>query len=227
MNTTKTEKIVAYYRVSTKKQGAKGLGMNVQEREVKEYAAKNNLDLVASFVEVESGKKGDRLELANAIECAKSNNAKLVIAKLDRLSRNVSFIFTLKESGVRFKALDLPDMNTLTIGIFASMAQHERELISKRTKKALAEKKAQGFQLGNNNLTSEGVLKSAKVRREKALDNPNNKRAYALIRALRTQGNTYQSIADELNREGYRSSKGNKFSSKTVNKLYKMFREVD
>ena len=126
---------VAYYRVSTKRQGESGLGLEAQKQAVNLYA-KTNGCILKEFTEVESGKKDNRPQLDMAIKECKQRNATLLIAKLDRLSRNVSFLFTLKQS-INFVCLDLPDLNTLTLGIFATMAQHERGLISKRTKSAL------------------------------------------------------------------------------------------
>lgn len=132
-------KYVAYYRVSTKAQGSSGLGLEAQRASVAGFVkgSDRRAVIVAEFTEVESGKKDKRMELMAAIERAKREGAVLVIAKLDRLSRNASFIFTLRDSRVNFLCVDMPDANTLTIGIFATLAQHERELISQRTKAAL------------------------------------------------------------------------------------------
>ena len=128
---TSNSKYVAYYRVSTKAQGDSGLGLEGQRSAVFNFVKGT---IVAEFTEVESGKNNQRAQLSAAIDRAKKENAVLVIAKLDRLSRNASFIFTLRDSGVNFQCVDMPDANTLTIGIFATLAQHERELISSRTK---------------------------------------------------------------------------------------------
>ncbi|WP_229370339.1 recombinase family protein [Fibrivirga algicola] len=121
---------VAYYRVSTKQQGDSGLGLAAQQTAVASFVRG---PIVAEFTVVELGKNNGRVQLAQAIERAKREGAVLVIAKLDRLSRNASFILTLRDSGVNFQCVDLTDANTLTIGIFATLAQHERELISSRT----------------------------------------------------------------------------------------------
>lgn len=142
---------IAYYRVSTRVQGESGLGLDGQRMAVTNFVRG---PVVAEFTEVESGKNNQRVQLAAAIDWAKREGAVLVIAKLDRLSRNASFIFTLSDSGVNFQCVDMPDANTLTIGIFATLAQHERELISSRTKSALQAKIAQGATLGKpENLT--------------------------------------------------------------------------
>ena len=139
---------VAYYRVSTKQQGQSGLGLEAQRTQVMSFLG-GQAPLVREFIEVESGKRNSRPQLLEALAFAKLNKARLVIAKLDRLSRNAGFIFALKDSGVDFVCADMPDANTLTIGIFATLAQHERELIGERTRKALAIKKQQGFVLGS------------------------------------------------------------------------------
>ena len=133
---------VAYYRVSTQRQGESGLGLDSQRETVRAFLHGNAQNLLAEFTEVESGKKDTRKELAKAIAKAKELGARLIIAKLDRLSRNASFIFQLRDSEVDFVCCDMPEANTLTIGIMAVMAQHEREVISTRTKEALKAKKA-------------------------------------------------------------------------------------
>ena len=131
-------KAVAYYRVSTIGQGRSGLGLDAQRRAVDELAAQRHLHLLEQFTEVESGKRNDRPELAAALSHAKLTGSVLVIAKLDRLSRNAAFLLALRDSGVRFLAADIPDANDLTIGVLAVIAQAEREAISRRTKDALA-----------------------------------------------------------------------------------------
>ena len=213
---------VAYYRVSTQKQGASGLGLQAQQTTVKNYIGENNL--VAEFTEIESGKNDKRIELQKAIEHAKANNAVLIIAKLDRLSRNASFIFTLRDSGVNFTCCDIPDANTMTIGIFALLAQQEREMISDRTKKALAAKKANGAILGTPaNLSNTDRAAGNAAYHAKAIQNENNRRAFSLIEVLRTQGMSYRAIADKLNGAGYKSSKGGKFFAATVKQVETLF----
>jgi len=129
---------VAYLRVSTAAQGRSGLGLEAQRSAVAALAQARGLVIAEEFVEVESGKLDDRAELAAALDQAKLTGAVLVIAKLDRLSRNAAFLLTLRDSGVRFLAADMPDANDLTIGIMAVIAQAERETISRRTTEALA-----------------------------------------------------------------------------------------
>jgi DNA invertase Pin-like site-specific DNA recombinase len=144
-------RIVAYQRVSTIKQGHSGLGLEAQTTAVAAHAVRVGGTITASFVEVKSGKANDRPKLAQALHLAKVTGAKLLIAKLDRLSRNAAFLLTLRDSGVKFVAADMPDANDLTIGIMALVAQQERETISRRTKEALAAAKARGRRLGNPN----------------------------------------------------------------------------
>ncbi len=130
-------KIVAYRRVSTTKQGQSGLGLEAQEQAIAQYAASRDGRVTATFTEVESGKNNARPELEKALHLAKVTGATLVIAKLDRLSRNAAFLLTLRDSGVKFVAADMPDANDLTVGIMALVAQQEREAISRRTTEAL------------------------------------------------------------------------------------------
>ena len=140
-------KFVPYYRVSTAKQGRSGLGLEAQQASVQAYLKDGQI--VAEYIEVETGKRNDRPELAQAIEHARREGATLIIAKLDRLARSVAFIFALRDSGVKFIACDMPEANTLTIGLLAALAQHERELISERTTAALRAKKSEVLRLGN------------------------------------------------------------------------------
>jgi DNA invertase Pin-like site-specific DNA recombinase len=140
-------KFIAYFRVSTDRQGKSGLGLEAQREAVLNYLNGGSWTMVAEFTEVESGKHADRPQLAAALAACKKRKAKLVIAKLDRLSRNLAFIATLMDSGVEFVAVDNPHANKLTIHILAAVAQHEREMIAQRTREALAAAKARGVKL--------------------------------------------------------------------------------
>jgi DNA invertase Pin-like site-specific DNA recombinase len=144
-------KLVAYERVSTARQGKSGLGLEAQRKAIEDYAATKGGTILARFTEVESGRKNDRPELEKALQLARITGATLVIAKLDRLSRNAAFLLTLRDAGVSFVACDMPEANDLTVGIMALVAQQEREAISRRTKEALAAAKARGVKLGNPN----------------------------------------------------------------------------
>jgi DNA invertase Pin-like site-specific DNA recombinase len=143
-------KFIAYFRVSTDRQGKSGLGLEAQREAVLNYLNGGSWTMVAEFTEVESGKHADRPQLAAALAACKKQKAKLVIAKLNRLSRNLAFIATLMDSGVEFIAVDNPHANKLTIHIL--LAQHEREMIAQRTREALAAAKARGVRLGNPRL---------------------------------------------------------------------------
>lgn len=144
--------LIAYYRVSTDKQGRSGLGLEAQKSAVQQYAASGGHRIVAEHVEVESGKRSDnRPQLAAALAACRLHRATLCIAKLDRLSRQLSFVANLMESGTDFVAVDNPTANRLTIHLLAAIAEHEREMISQRTKAALAAAKARGVRLGNPN----------------------------------------------------------------------------
>jgi DNA invertase Pin-like site-specific DNA recombinase len=209
---------VAYYRVSTQKQGISGLGLEAQKAAVAAFAKEASIS--AEYVEVESGKKNERVQLAAAIADAKIQGATLLIAKLDRLSRNAGFIFKLKDSGVKFVCADMPDANTLTVGIFAVMAQHERETIAKRTKDALAAKKARGEQLGNaGNFTAEGRAKGQATRQANAQTNKANVQAAELISLYHANRKSLREIAAALNGKGFTTRRGCQFTAAAVQRL--------
>lgn len=211
---------VAYYRVSTQKQGQSGLGLEAQRGAVIQFV-RDPGQIIKEFTEIESGKNNNRQQLTAAIAFAKQNKATLIIAKLDRLSRNASFIFTLRDSGVDFMCADMPDANTLTVGIFAVLAQHERELISSRTKAALTAKRNQGHKLGSpNNLTSEAREKGLAVRQTNAKENLANRQAIKIIVSDRKEGKTYDQITYELNELGYRTRRGKLYNKGTVKRLF-------
>ena len=147
-------KFVSYLRVSTDRQGRSGLGLEAQRKAVADYLNGGNWELIAEFVEVETGKRDDRPKLREALHRAKVTGATLVIAKLDRLSRNLAFIAALQDSGAKFVAADMPEANETMIQFMAVIAQHERKMISTRTKAALAAARARGKRLGNPNLVA-------------------------------------------------------------------------
>ncbi|MEM6272810.1 MAG: recombinase family protein [Bacteroidota bacterium] len=211
---------IAYYRVSTTKQGESGLGLEAQKKCVEDLVMSRSGAILASFTDIETGKKNDRPELLKAIRTAKEEKAVLVIAKLDRLARNAAFILQLRDSGVEFVACDIPEANSLTIGIMAILAQQEREMISARTKAALAAKKARGEKLGKpENFTPAGRRKGGEAMKAKAAANLNNRRATGYANALRDQGLSLQAIADRLNAEGYETARGKAFKRTTVMRL--------
>ncbi len=207
--------IIGYVRVSTAGQGASGLGLEAQQAAIDGYAAQHGAIVARLYVEVESGRKADRPELANALAHAKRSRATLVVAKLDRLGRNVAFLSALMEAKVDFVAVDNPAANKLTLHILAAVAEAEAEAISARTKAALQAYKARGGKLGGQlkqcrNLTAEarerGARAASEVRRAKA------DAAYAdlapIVRELRGKGMTQVAIADELNRQGHTTRRG-------------------
>ena len=211
------KRYVAYYRVSTTKQGQSGLGLAGQ-KECIEYSTSDG-EIVQEFTEIESGNKANRPELSKAIALCKKTGAVLIIAKLDRLARNVSFIFSLRDAGVDFKACDLPDFNTLTLGVFASFAQYERERIAERTSIALKKRRERVGEWRVSNLDDNARAKAWKANTDKARNNENNKRAGALVVELRKANRSLQSIADALNENGYTTSKGCEFSRMQVSRL--------
>lgn len=212
--------VVAYYRVSTSKQGSSGLGIEAQRATVADYAQRAGAQVVAEFTEIESGKRNDRQELANAIEAAKNQNCTLVIAKLDRLARNAGFIFALRDAGIQFVACDIPEANTLTVGIFAVMAQHEAELISTRTRAALQAKKARGAKLGTpKNLTAAARAKGRAAHSRNAANNPNTKTARGYAVLLRNSGASLRQMAQTLNAEGFKTPRGGQFSAVQVARI--------
>src|SRR5580704_2401922 len=160
-------RFVAYYRVSTEQQDRSGLGLEAQQKAVTDYLNGGNWSVIAEFTEVETGKRNDRPQLEHALASCRRQKAKLVIAKLDRLSRNLAFIATLMDSGAEFVAVDNPHANKLTIHILAAVAQHEREIISARTSAALKAAKARGKRLGNPRL-SEARRHATAARKESA-----------------------------------------------------------
>lgn len=219
---------VVYTRVSTQKQAASRLGIEAQEASVAQWIKSNpGSEVIATFTEIESGKRDNRPELIQAINLCRKENATLLIAKLDRLSRNASFIFQVRDAGIQIQAVDLPELSTLTLGIFASLAQFERETIASRTKVALQAKKERGFNLGMpQNLSDNKQIaeaNSAATRREQALSNKNNRLAARRIKELREMDKTWAEIARELTRSEYRtSSDKSNWSSIQVQRLYKL-----
>ncbi len=200
-------KLVAYLRVSTARQGQSGLGLEAQAASIKAYVASVGGRVVETFTEIESGKTSNRPELAKALHLARVTGATLVIAKLDRLSRNAAFLLTLRDSGVRFVAADMPDANELTVGVMALIAQHEREAIAKRTKEALQAAKARGKVLGNPN-GAEALRRARKgngagVRAAVANADMHAKNLAPVILAMRSEGiATLGGLASALNQRG-------------------------
>lgn len=226
-------KFVAYYRVSTAKQGASGLGLEAQKAAVQQYLNGGSWELVGEFEEVESGKRSDRPALAQAMERCSLTGARLLIAKLDRLSRNVHFLTGLQERGVDFVACDMPDAHRVTVGIMAVLAQEEREAISSRTKAALGSIKAR-LEAG------EGHVSKRSGKTITRLGNPNGlsvsrpdlgtaaKIAKAdefaakvgpTIRELRAQDLSMAAVADRLNQMRVETPRGKSWTPMGVKRV--------
>lgn len=229
MNAT-AKKIVAYYRVSTSKQGDSGLGLEGQEAAVTAYAAMTGGRILKRYTEVESGKRKDRPELAKALGHAKRAGATLVIAKLDRLARNVAFVANLMESGVDFVACDQPFANRLTIHILAAVAEDEAKRISDRTKAALAAYKARGGVLGAARPNHPGLTEAARRKGRAVAAKAVSEAAagaYAdlapMMRELRADGLSARAIAERLNAEGHTTRRGKPWSHVQVMRVLARF----
>ncbi|QPK64007.1 recombinase family protein [Methylomonas sp. LL1] len=207
-----TGKFIAYYRVSTQKQGQSGLGLEAQQQAVMSYLNGGQWDLAQEFTEVETGKGSDamnkRPQLKAAIDAAKKQKATLIIAKLDRLARNVHFVSGLMESKVRFVACDMPEANELTIHIMAAFAEHEAKRISQRTKDALAIAKTRGVVLGAAGAAN---LKPNIEQRQQAADEFANK-LKGIIEGMKGLGLSQRAMCDELNQLGIKTARGGAWS---------------
>jgi len=214
----KTVKYVAYYRVSTQKQGASGLGLEAQHKMISDFMNYNNGELVAEFTEIESGKRSDRPQLAAAMKYADLVGGKLLVGKLDRLSRDLHFITSLQKSKVEFAVCDLPGCDSFTIHIYGALAQREREMISSRTKAGLQAAKARGVILGTNNLKPE-LVKEASDKGNKVIKQQAEAfadKVISIVSALRAQGKSLQFIADELSRLGVQTARGGAWTATAV-----------
>lgn len=223
----KETKYVAYLRVSTQKQGYSGLGLEAQKEIIQSYL--KDTQPIAEYIEVESGRKTDkgRPQLRAALSHCRKDGATLVVAKLDRLARNVSFLSSLLENDVEIIFCDFPQANKMVLHILAAISQYEAELIATRTRQALAAKKARGFTLGNPehlmDKHNEAISNSNRTNREKAKSNPNNKRAVAMLKILVERGYSLRQMSDTLNDEGFTTSRGCKFRPSTVSILIRRY----
>ena len=214
MNLHRMTKAVAYLRVSTDKQGKSGLGLEAQREAVARYIAANGLDLIGEYIEVETGKGSNALskrpELVAALAAAKREKAGLIIAKLDRLARNVHFISGLMETGVEFAVADMPNADRFQLHLFAALAEKEAEVISQRTKAALAAAKERGTELGRN-----GKVLAAKNKAD-AMDRLEPIAADLL--ALKAQGLSMRKMIAALNDRGITSPAGGKWHLASLHK---------
>lgn len=201
---------IAYYRVSTDRQGASGLGLDAQRQAVAGFVGTGQL--VAEFTEIESGRRHtNRPQLLAALAECRKRRAVLLIARLDRLARNVAFISALMENGTDFIACDMPTATRLTIHILAAVAEHEREMISKRTKAALVEAKRRGTKLGNPRIEQAQAL--ARTAAHATRPAPE---VAALMQGWRRQQWTLRRIAGELNRLNIRPARGRQWYASSV-----------
>ncbi len=209
---------VAYYRVSTQKQGKSGLGLDAQRKMVSDFIASNGGELVAEYTEVESGKLNIRPELIAAMKQADLVGGKLLVGKLDRLSRDLHFITNLQKSKVDFVVCDLPGCDSFTINIYGALAQREREMISARTKAGLQAAIARGVKLGTNNLPPEMVqeasAKGVAIIKQNA-DNFASKVA-TVIEGMLSQDKSLRAIARELDSLGVQTARGGKWTPTAV-----------
>ncbi|KXV25649.1 MULTISPECIES: recombinase family protein [Gluconobacter] len=217
--TTTAPLFISYFRVSTARQGASGLGIEAQQRAVAIHVAQTGGRELASFTEIESGKNNERPQLVEAMTRCRLTGAVLLIAKLDRLSRDAHFLLGLEKAGIDFIAADMPNANRLTVGIMALVAQQEREAISARTKAALAEAKARGQKLGgyrpgagkvDYRLSIEARQKAAEAFR--ASIGP-------MVAGLREEGMSLRQIAERMTEQGIKTSKGGTWTAATVSRI--------
>jgi DNA invertase Pin-like site-specific DNA recombinase len=216
-------RFVAYYRVSTERQGRSGLGLEAQQAAVRGFLDGGHWQLVAEYTEVESGRRNDRPELSAALAACRVHRATLVIARIDRLSRNAAFLMSLQDAGVKFVCVDMPDANETTVGLMAVMAQHVRKTISESTRAALAAAKARGVRLGTPaNLSPQargagsaaGVAARRRAAAQRAAD------LAPTLAALRAAGaRTLRGLADRLNQQGVPAPRGGKWTAAQVRRL--------
>ena len=215
---------VAYYRVSTQEQGRSGLGLEAQQDIVRRFAGQGKI--IQEFREIESGRNTARPVLKQAIAVAKSHEATLLIAKVDRLARNAAFVLALRDSGISFVCCDVPDMNPLSLSLLAVLAENEAATIRQRIRDALAAKRRRGEMLGNpKNLTADGRKLGPLKRKDIAKGNPRNQRAYALASELRANGLSYKKIADRLNESGFESPANKRFYASSARNLFLLYQK--
>ena len=213
---------VSYLRVSTGKQERSGLGLEAQRKSVTDFLNGGSWSLIKELVETESGKRNDRPELEKALALCRVHNATLLIAKLDRLSRDAHFLLSLTKAGVRFVAADMPHADAFTVGVMAMVAQKEREAISTRTKEALAAAKARGTKLGGDRgnlplVAIQGAKASALARRASAQSRAND--LMPVILPLRSAGKSLAQIATELNNQNISTPRGGKWQPTQIARL--------
>ena len=213
---------VAYYRVSTQRQGDTGYGLDAQKRKVPEHLNGGKWKLLQEFTEIESGRNNRRVQFKEALKLCKKTGAKLVVAKLDRLSRNLLFLVTLMESGVEFECCDMPDANKLTLHVLGAVAENESTRVRERTKLALAEAKIRGVQLGNphTDIRLKAGRKGNRVQRNEANDFA--KEILPLIDGIKASGlASLKDISQALNARGVTTQRGGVWHPSTVSNILK------
>jgi DNA invertase Pin-like site-specific DNA recombinase len=209
---------VAYHRVSTKRQGASGLGLEAQERGIAAYLNQVRGTLLGAFTEVETGKRSDRPQLRKALALARKRKATLIVAKLDRLARNLHFVSSLLEAGVEFKAADFPDASRIMIQILAAIAEYEAKLISDRTKAGLESRRRRGLPMGNVKNLVPGRSPAPALNRAKA--RAEAERLRPVIDQMKKDGITsLRQLRDTLNDKGYVTGRGGEWHTTTVARL--------
>jgi DNA invertase Pin-like site-specific DNA recombinase len=220
-------RFISYLRVSTAKQGRSGLGIEAQRHAVESYLNGGKWELLAEYVEQESGGNNDRPKLAAALHHAKVTGATLLIAKLDRLSRDLAFIANLQKAQAKFVCCDMPEANELTIHLMAALAQHERKLIGQRTREAMAAAKRRGKRFGNPNgaRALEGVGNDAAVVKIKERADEFAKDIISIVRDIQDNGITsLVGIAQELEKRGIKTARGGQWHASTVYNLLERMR---
>jgi DNA invertase Pin-like site-specific DNA recombinase len=218
------QKFVTYFRVSTVSQGRSGLGLEAQKKTVMDFINGNSSKIVGEYVEIESGKKDDRPELIKAIRDCRLKGARLIVSKLDRLSRDLHFIAELQKSGVQFTVAEMPEATELTVHIYAAMSQHERKEIGRRTKAALQAAMARGKKLGNpclqkgERIPGSGDTASANQARKSKADKFAMDIAQVINEEL-TPGQSLREIAEDLNNSGYRTARGKDWDATAVKRV--------
>lgn len=212
------QKWISYARVSSKKQGKSGLGLEAQQKMISDFIAANGGELVESFVEVESGKTDDRPQLAKAIRKAQLVGGRVLVGKLDRLSRDLHFITQLQKTKIDFAVCDLPGCDSFTIHIYGALAQREREMISARTKAGLAAAKARGVKLGTDNLHHADMVAARAKGAEsvRMLADDFAAKVKPMISAMKSQGSTLREIAGQLEAAGVKTARGGKWTATAV-----------
>jgi len=211
---------IGYVRVSTAKQGQSGLGLEAQVADLQRFAKDQ---LLTTYTEVESGKKDDRPELSKALKQCKQTGATLLVAKLDRLSRSLTFISQLQDSGAKFKCCDMPEANEMLLQIMGVFAQHERKIASERTKKGLQAAKARGVKLGNPSADS-AHMDNIRAMRKPFQPDP---QMTFIIQSMHKEGSTFQQIADKLKELNYTTKRGFDISPTFVYRILQNLKTLD